>query len=304
MTTSSSPSTLRAWLQVHLAVFLFGFTGILGDLIDLHPLNLVWWRMLLTALSLLFFPKVISDLKGMGIKEMLKMVGIGAIVALHWVLFFASIKMTGVSVALACLATGPFFTALVEPLLTRRKLRFSEIFLGIFVIPGVYLIYQADSAFLPGIFVAFGSALCAAIFSTLNKTMVDRHRSVTLTFVELGAGAILLTCILPIVTMVEPDANFLPHGYDWMWIAILAFVCTSFAFYITLEALKVLPTFSINLSINLEPVYAIILAAVLLGEHKDLNWMVYVGAAIIVCSVFLNVVINWWRDRRAKRKPE
>lgn len=305
MTTSASPSKLRAWLQVHLAVFLFGFTGILGDLIDLPALTLVWWRMLLTAVSLIFMPGVVKDLRGTEIKEILKMMGIGVIVASHWVFFFASIKMTGVSVALACLATAPFFTAIIEPLFLRRKIRFSEIFLGVFVIPGVYLIYQADSAFLPGILVAFLSALGAAVFSVLNKTMVDRHSSVKMTFVELASGALVLSLVLPFVIHANPDANFLPRGMDWLWIGILAFICTSFAFIITLNALKVLPTFSVNLSINLEPVYAIILAAVLLGEHKDLNWLVYVGAGIIVCSVFLNVVFGWWRDRKGKKEaPE
>ena len=258
--------------------------------------------MLLTAVSLLFFPGVIKDLNGMEWKEILKMMGIGGIVALHWVLFFASIKMTGVSVALACLAVGPFFTALVEPIIFKRKIRFSEIFLGIFVIPGVYLIYQADAALISGIVLALLSALCAAIFSVLNKTMVDRHRSVTMTFVELGAGAVILSLILPFVLAANPEANFFPVGWDWLWMGILAFICTSFAFIITLNALKVLPTFSINLSINLEPVYAIILAAVLLGEHKELNWLVYVGAGIIVSSVFLNIIFGWMRDRRSTKK--
>ena len=121
---------------------------------------------------------------------------------------------------------------------------------------------------------------------------------------ELGSGAILLSILLPFVLKANPETHFLPQGIDWLWISILAFVCTSFAFFITLEALKVLPTFSINLSINLEPVYAIIMAAVLLGEHKDLNWLVSVGAGIIVCSVFLNVVFNWMRDRKRKSLKE
>lgn len=283
--------------MIHAAVLLFGLTGILGDLIDLPELTLVWWRMGLTTISLALIPGVVKKALAIPVKDRWRMFGIGGIVASHWVTFFWAIQLTNPSVTLACLATASFFTALLEPLLTSKKIKWYEVVLGILVIPGVAIVYNSSDFALWGILVALLSALLAAIFSILNKALIARNAAVPMTMLELGSGWLLLTLGLPVYYALQPELVFFPLQEDLIWLAILAFGCTSLAYVISLEALRHLPTFSVNLTINLEPVYTIVLAFILLNDSNELSPYFFVGAGVIVLSVFSYPLLNRYFDQ-------
>ena len=278
-------ATQKAYLQLHTAVLLFGLTGVLGDVIDLPKTTLTWWRMGLATLGLLVLPGLFAKIKAIPLRVRWQMVGIGGIIAAHWVTFFGGIALTNISVALACMATASFFTALVEPLLLPRKVRWFELALGLFVVPGIYFIQDSTDFGFWGVVVSLTSALLAAVFSTLNKKVATAHDTRAATVLELGAGFLILTVLLPVFYAVEPEGRFLPQGWDLLWLLILALACTSFAFVISLAALRELSTFTVNLSINLEPIYSILLAFVLFQEHKEVEWTFYLGAGMIIAAV-------------------
>lgn len=278
----------RAYLQIHTAVLLYGLTGIFGDLISIPKPTLVWWRMGLTVLTFIFWPGAIRDALRLERKVLLRMMGIGVLVAVHWVTFFGAIAMTNVSVTLAMLASGSFFTALIEPLITGRKYKLYELLLGLLMVPGVALVVGSTDFALAGILVALFSSAVAVTFSILNKDLVGKHNPITMTTVELGAGFLLLSLLSPVFYGLQPELPFWPQNWDWLYLCILAFACTSFAYVITLRALKVLPTFTVNLTINLEPVYSIIIAYYWLNESKELSLGFYIGAAVIIASVFIH----------------
>lgn len=283
--------------MIHTAVLLFGLTGILGDLISLGELTLVWWRMGLTAISLLCIPGVLKKALAIPVKDRWKMFGIGGLVAAHWVTFFGAIKLTNPSVTLACLATAAFFTAILEPILARRRFKAYELLLGILVVPGVAVVYQSSNFQFWGIVVALISAILAATFAILNKKLIERNNAISMTMIELGSGWILLSLGMPFYHYYQPDLPFLPNSSDLLWLAILAFACTSFAYVISLEALRHLPTFSVNLTINLEPVYTIVLAFLFLNDGKELDPTFFIGAATIVLAIFSYPILSRYFDR-------
>lgn len=287
----------RAYLQIHIAVLLFGLTGILGDLISLPKPTLVWWRMGLTVMSFLFWPGVVRDVLKVDRKTLLRMVGIGCIVAAHWVTFFLAIQLTNASVTLAMLASATFFTAVFEPIILGRKFKWYELALGLLMIPGVGMVVGSTSFPNIGIVVALVSALLAAIFSIFNKSLVGKQNPLTMTMVELGSGWLMISILLPLFYHYNPETGFIPVGIDWFYLSILAFACTSLAYVFTLNALRELPTFTVNLTVNLEPIYTIILAYFLLNEGEELNLAFYLGAAVIILSVFMHPILSHIFDR-------
>ena len=290
----------RAYLQIHTAVLLYGLTGIFGDLISLPKPTLVWWRMGLTVLTFIFWPGALRGAWGLDRKVLLRMMGIGILVALHWVTFFGAIALTNVSVTLAMLASGSFFTALIEPIISGRKFKAYELILGLTMVPGVALVVGSTDFQLLGIFVALFSSAVAVTFSILNKDLVGKYNPITMTTVELGSGFLLLSLLSPIYYGLQPEMAFLPVRWDWLYLTILAFACTSFAYVITLKALKVLPTFVVNLTINLEPVYTMVIAYFWLNEGDELSVGFYIGAFVIIASVFLHPILakRWDTDSK------
>ena len=283
----------RAYIYLHIAVFLFGFTGILGKLITLDSAPLVWYRMVITLVSLLFFPKIIQKIVAIRWKTVLRIMGVGAIVTAHWVTFFASIKLSNVSIALSCLASAALFTSLLEPLLLKKAYRWHETVLGLLVIIGFIFIFEfTDKEMYLGIFMAILSAFLAALFGTLNKGLVSKHDVYAITTIEFISGVALLSIILPIYISYFPETALIPAAWDWVWLLILALLCTTLAFTLTLHAMRRLSAFVTALAINLEPVYAIIMAAVFFDEYEQLNLGFYVGALIIVMAVFVNPLID------------
>ncbi|MEZ5464278.1 MAG: DMT family transporter [Lysobacteraceae bacterium] len=287
-----------ALLQIHFCVLLWGFTAILGKLISLPALALVCWRMLLVALCLLPLPKVIRALRVMPPRLIAAYAGIGVLVALHWLTFYGAIKLANASVAATCIALAPAFLALIEPLLNRRRIDRLELLLGVLMVPGVALVVGGiPDSMQTGLWLGVLSALLVALFGSLNKRLVDHGDPLTVTGIELGAGAlflIALSTLLPGSPVPLPVPDFRDIGL----LAILAFGCTLLPFALCLHALRQLSAFSAQLAVNLEPVYAILLAIPLLGEQQELGWRFYVGVAVILLLVFAHPLLSRRRARR------
>lgn len=278
-----SPSRL-AHYQIHFCVLLWGFTAILGKLIALPALPLVWWRMLLVSGTLLCVPRVWRGLRGMSPRLLLSYGGVGVIVALHWLTFYGAIKLANASVAATCIALCPVFLALVEPWIAGRRFDPRELLIGAAVVPGVALVAGGlPGEMRLGLAVGVLSALFVAFFSALNKRLVHRADSLTVTCLELGTGTVFLSAIAPLFAT---PAFVLPDVHDGLLLVVLAFGCTLLPFALALAALRYLTAFATQMVTNLEPVYAILLAIPLLGEQRELTWTFYVGVAIILVAVF------------------
>ena len=291
MTPGAMPPQRRAFLQVHLCVLLWGFTAILGKLITLPALPLVWWRMGLVVLALALVPRVWRGLRALPPRLLLAYAGIGVLVALHWLTFYGSIKLANASVGATCMALATVFTALLEPKLVGRRFSARELGLGIAVLPGVALVVGGVPADMRmGIAVGALSALFVALFGSLNKRLVERTDPLTMTAVELGAGTLALTALAPLMPMIFPvfagDLFVLPGTSDALLLLALAIACTLFPFALSLVALRHMSAFATQLAVNLEPVYAIVLAILLLGEQHELDPAFYGGVTIILGVVF------------------
>lgn len=284
----------RAGLQMHFVVLLWGFTAILGKLIALSGAVLVWHRLWITVLTLFLIPGVWAGARSFTRKQLLQLAVIGIFTALHWVCFYGSIKMAdSASVALSALATGSFFTAILEPLITRTRFDWINIFLGLMVFTGVRFIY-ADAAIDPAAFsVGILAAFLAALFSTLNKKYATGFDARAATAVELGFGFLFLSLCLPFVVPAGslPRALY-PSPGDWIWLAILSVVCTALTFVVALNCLKYISAFKSNLYVNLEPVYGIIMAALFFNEADKLGPAFFTGAAIIISAVFIKPLLK------------
>lgn len=277
----------RAFLELHLAVFLFGFTAILGKLISLPALSLVWWRVFITFISLFFLVNAIRIFKTLPNKMIWAFVGIGFLVAIHWLTFYGSIKLSNASICLVCMATTSLFTSFLEPLILKRAVRLYEIFLGLLVIPGMVLVVSnVDVSMMPGIWAGLCSALLASVFSIFNKKLIHVASPMEITFLEIGSALLLISIVIPIFQIGGNDINFWPQKMDWFYLVILALLCTTFAYFLALRTLKHISAFAANLTVNLEPVYGILLAIVLLREDQELSFGFYMGVCIIMLAVF------------------
>lgn len=281
---------LRSQLQIHFCVFLWGFTAILGKLIALPALPLVWWRMLIVVAALALVPQVWRVARAMPARLRAAYAGVGVLVALHWLTFYGAIKLANASVAATCIALATVFTALVEPALTGSRFSRRDLALGVAVLPGVALVVGGVAPQMRwGILVGATSALLVAVFGSLNKRLVRHSEPLTVTALELGAGTVALTLLAPLMPFVFPAfAGTLlawPAARDAMLLLTLSLVCTLLPFALSLVALRHMSAFAAQLAVNLEPVYAIVLAIVLLSEQHELGGSFYVGVTIILGAV-------------------
>ena len=292
----------QARLQIHFCVLLWGFTAILGKLITLQALPLVWWRMLLVTGALLMVPRVRRQLRAMSWRLIGAYAGIGVLVSLHWLTFYAAIKLSNASVGATCIALGPVFLAFIEPWLAKRKFDPRELLIGVAVVPGVVMVVGGVPVDMRiGIAVGVLSALFVALFGSLNKRMVESGDPLTVTFIELGTGTVFLTLLAPLLP--HQGALFvLPGLHDALLLLALAFGCTLLPFTLALVALRHMSAFGTQMVTNLEPVYAIVLAIVLLGEQHELDGWFYAGVAVILAAVFMHPLLN--RRARSTTQPE
>lgn len=280
----------KALIQLHIAVFLAGFTAILGKFITLNEGLLVWFRLLITVITLgaiLYFKK---QLLRIPFKDLLKIFGTGAIVAIHWVTFYGSVKYANVSVALVCFSASGFFTAFFEPLIIKRKISFIEVGLGLIAIAGIYIIFDFHPQYTLGIIFGIISAIGSSIFPIFNKKLLLTYSPKILTLYELGGGLLALTILVPFYLMQFKALYYFPSGSDWLWLLVLAWLCTVISFDLQLNALKKVSAFTASLTYNLEPVYGIILAFIFFKENENLNPAFYFGVALILLAVVLQML--------------
>jgi drug/metabolite transporter (DMT)-like permease len=275
----------KALLQIHLCVVIWGFTAILGKLISLPAFALVWWRMFLVVAALALFPSFWRGLRRMSLRTVGIFAGIGVVVALHWVTFYGAIKLSNASVAATCMGVAPLMMAVIEPWIARRRFDARELLIGIVAIPGVMLVVGGTPEGMRlGIAVGVLSALLVAIFGSLNKRYVESGEPMAITGIELAAGTVFLT-LLALLFGGELTSLPLPGPRDAGLLLVLALACTLFPFALSLVALRNLSAFSAQLAVSLEPVYAVFLAMLLLGEQRELGLQFYAGLVVILASV-------------------
>jgi len=288
---------------LHLIIFMWGFTGILGVLINLDAFYIVWHRVLIAFLALgiaLVFMKKSVAISSR--KELLKIFGVGIIVALHWMTFYTSIQLSTASLGILCLSTTTLHVTWLEPLFMKRKFSKVEFFFGLIVIYGIYFVSRDfNSEDYEALAYGLCSALFAALFSVFNARLAQDSPSYKITFYEMLAALVFLTVVL------VAQGNFTAELFhmevsDFLWLLFLGIVCTSFAFLATIEVVKRLGAFTVSLSINLEPVYTILLAIFILKENKVLGSQFYVGASIIVLVVIANAILKYYQKSNEKKK--
>lgn len=286
-------SSTRALLQIHFCVFLWGFTAILGKAITLPALPLVWWRMVLVTAALMIVPRFWKGLAQISARGVAIYLGIGLVVALHWLTFYGSIKLSNASVAATCMAFTSLFIAFFEPFMIGRAFDAREILFGLAIIPGVALLVGGTPAQMrTGLTLGVLSAFLAAIFGILNKRFVERGAALTITGLEMAAGAVVLALIGPIIGSILgplwPAASVfvLPSRHDGVLLLVLSLGCTLTPFALSLVALRHLTAFTTALALNMEPVYAIVLAILFFREQRQLSSGFYAGVVIILAVVF------------------
>jgi drug/metabolite transporter (DMT)-like permease len=278
----------QALIRLHTAIFLAGFTAILGKLISLGTISLVWWRLFITVVFLAIWLR--GKLKDASYPASLKwqVMGVGALVGLHWLSFFGSVKWANVSIALVCFSSSGFFSALLEPMILKKRISWFELMLGILSMAGIYIIFHFDARYKVGIGLGVLCAALSALFSILNKKLVTKIRGLHMTAYEM-AGALAIVSLAVPFNLLSGNA-FWPVQFDWLWLGILSVLCTVWAFVLQLQALKHISAFTLNLSYNLEPVYGILLAFVLFRENEHLNKAFYFGALLIIFALGVQMV--------------
>lgn len=283
----------KAFLQLHIAILLAGVTGILGRLITVNEGVLVFCRMLITVAILWgihFFSKKIKQEK-IPVRSIWQMMGVGCVVALHWLTFYGGIKYANVSVALVAFSSIGFFSALIEPVVLRKRMDFTELFLGLLAIAGIAMIFHFEGQYQKGIIFSVVSAFLGALFTVLNKKIVDqKFESELVTRYEMSAGLLVICAVLPFYFSTFGLSWQSPTPGDWLWLIILSWLCTVWAFGLTLRALKKISPFTINLSFNLEPVYGILLAFLIFQENRELNKSFYIGLSLILLAIVLQML--------------
>jgi drug/metabolite transporter (DMT)-like permease len=281
----------KSYLHLHLIVFIWGFTAILGALITLDALPLVWFRMLFAVGFIavyIYYKKLPLRISK---KAFLQFIFAGLLIALHWFTFFKAIKVSNISVTLACLSTGAFFASLLEPILYGKKIVWYEVSLGIIVIFGLYIIFNVEVNYWEGIVIALISAFLSALFAVINSKFVKTHDATVISFYELAGGVFFFSIFLLFGNSFSADF-FQLSTKDFLYLLILSSVCTAYAFIASTAVMKFLSPYTVMLTINLEPIYGIILAVLVFKDKEQMSFEFYVGALIILFTVILNVIIK------------
>ena len=279
----------KALTQLHIAVLLAGFTGILGALIQLNEIWLVWYRIAITVVTLLLAAGLLKQSLRIASASAFRLMGIGAIIALHWVFFYGSIKLSNVSIGLICFASVGLFTSLLEPLINKTPFALAEMVLGLISLLGIYIIFHFDTRYRTGIIMGTFSSLLAAIFSVLNKRNVASIAPRLMLFYEMAGGVLALTLLMPLYLHYFPAGNSKPTLMDLGWLLILSWACTILAMDLMLKSLQHISAFTQTLTLNLEPVYGIAMAWFFFKENQQLNTSFYLGFALIALSVTLQM---------------
>lgn len=297
--------TFRDYILLHFIVLIWGFTAILGDkrLVSLSPIVLVFYRTLITSIALgIWFWWAKKSLK-MPKNDMLKILGTGGIIAIHWLLFFGASRVSNISVCLVGLATTTLWTSLLEPLFYGRKFRTFQILLGLITFGGIFQVFRAEFHYADGFLLGMLSALAGAIFSIFNSKFVKKYDQFTITFYEMIGAFFAVTLFLIFYqVMAQKPLAMQPVGLEWLWIMILSLLCTVYAYPMGVRLMKRFSVFVVNLTVNLEPVYGIVLAFLIFGEKEKMSANFYIGAAIILLAVFSYPVSMYFSAQRKRKK--
>ncbi len=286
---------LGSYLNLHLIVFIWGFTAVLGALITINADALVWYRMLIASVFLVFF--ILHKKKSFVVppKEFVKLIFVGFLIAIHWIFFFKAIHISNVSITLAVFSLGAFFASLLEPLFYGRKVLWYEVFFGLVIIAGLGIILQVEMNYFAGMMYALVSVIVGVLFTLMNGKLTEKHDSSVITFYEFLAGVVFISIYFLLENKFDPNF-FILTANDWILLLILSSVCTAYAFTASVKVMRKLSPYTIMLTTSLEPVYGIILAYFILGDKEKMSFEFYVGALLIVLTVILNGVVKHYLE--------
>ncbi|WP_264553688.1 DMT family transporter [Flavobacterium sp. N2038] len=288
---------LKSYLNLHLIVFIWGFTAILGALITIDAENLVWFRMLLAMIFLGVFIIYKKQSFQVPIKELFKLIFVGLLIALHWIFFFKAIHVSNVSITLSIFSLGAFFASLLEPLFFGRKVLWYEVFFGLIIIAGLALILQVEIKYLTGVYYALAAIILGVLFTLMNGKLISDHEPSVITFYEFGAGVFFITIYFLVQGKFNADF-FTMSLNNWGLLFILASICTAYAFTASVKVMQRLTPYTVMLTTNLEPVYGIVLAYFILGGKEKMSVEFYIGAVIIIITVILNGVFKHYQNKK------
>jgi drug/metabolite transporter (DMT)-like permease len=292
----------KDYIKLHFIVFLWGFTAILGLLITIPPVEIVFYRTLIAAVALFVFLSVVKQPLILPRRAFLIIFFTGTLIAAHWILFFLSARISTASVCLAGMATCTLWTSFFEPIVNRRSIKFFEVGLGFIIIGGLYVIFSFEFDHAIGLLLAVLSAMLAAIFSVINGRLTHSYDPYVITMYEMAGACLSIIIFFPfyIQFFIEGKAlQLIATGEDWIYLSILALICTVYAFSVSVEIMKRISAYAVNLTVNLEPVYGIILALIFFGDKEKMNPQFYLGTAIILVAVLSYPIFNRHYNRKA-----
>ena len=282
---------LKSYLHLHVIVFIWGFTAVLGKLISLEALDLVWYRMLFASVIMTFVVLFNKEKIRVPFNVLIGFIVSGIIIALHWLTFYQAIKVSNVSITLACLSTGAFFASILEPIFYKRKIIWYEVLFGLIVIFGLGIIFKVETQYTTGIYLAVTSAFLSALFSVINGKYAKEYSPNVISVYELSSGVLFLSIYLFFADSFTP-AFFALSSNDLLWLFLLSSICTAYAFSASVKVMKFLSPFTVMLTINLEPIYGIILVLLIFPENEKMSPMFYIGAIIILATVIANGIMK------------
>lgn len=279
-------ATRRDYFQLHFIVFLWGFSAILGKLITIPAVELVFFRGILATIGMALLILFTKGTFHVTPRQLLQLLAIGAIVAVHWIAFFGAARISNVSVSLVGFATNSLWAALLEPVFNKTRIKKSEVFLGLLVIAGLYVIFSFDFNYPGGLLLGILAGFTSALFSVFNSKMVRKVPAYTITFYEMMSIFICIGLFLPFYPSISgQELQLSPVAMDWLYMALLAGVCSVYAYSLAVELMKRISVFLLQLSLNLEPLYGIIMAVIIFGKHEKMGLNFYLGTALILCAV-------------------
>lgn len=285
---------LKSYLHLHVIVFIWGFTAILGKLISLEALDLVWYRMLFASVIMTFVVLFNKEKMKVPFNVLVGFIVSGIIIAAHWLTFYQAIKVSNVSITLACLSTGAFFASILEPIFYKRRVIWYELLFGLIVVIGLGIIFNVETKYTTGIYLAVTSAFLSALFSVINGKYAKEYDPNVISLYELSSGVFFLSIYLFFAGSFTP-AFFALSINDLIWLFLLSSICTAYAFSASVKVMKFLSPFTVMLTINLEPIYGIILALLIFKDGEEMTPLFYVGAIIILATVIANGIVKSYK---------
>ncbi len=285
-------ANIKSYLNLHLIVFIWGFTAILGALLTIAADTIVWYRMSFAALFLLLFILIKKKSLRIPVRFFLKLIFTGLLIALHWIFFFQAIHVSNVSITLSVFSLGAFLASLLEPIFYGRKVLWYEVLFGLVIVLGLWIIMQVEFTYLQGMFYALISIVLGVLFTLMNGKLIEHQDSSVITFYEFLAGMFFISVWFLYQNKFSADF-FVLNANDWLLLLVLSSICTAYAFTASVKVMEKLSPYTVMLTTNLEPVYGIVLAYFIIGGKEKMSVSFYMGAVVIFLTVILNGIIKY-----------